>query len=117
YIRALAADVVAFSILCYDANRSPTPFPTRRSSDLADRAARAHLQESQAPDDHQDRHDHRGQDAEAELPAALAFEAGRPAVLGFRSEEHTSELQSRGHLGSRLLLEKKNTQYPSRRST
>src|SRR5690625_6143502 len=29
------------------------------------------------------------------------------AVLGDRSEEHTSELQSRGHLVCRLLLEKK----------
>src|SRR5207253_9966683 len=28
-------------------------------------------------------------------------------TLGFRSEEHTSELQSRGHLVCRLLLEKK----------
>src|SRR5690625_6071906 len=28
--------------------------------------------------------------------------------LGARSEEHTSELQSRGHLVCRLLLEKKN---------
>src|SRR5690625_5906483 len=28
--------------------------------------------------------------------------------LTFRSEEHTSELQSRGHLVCRLLLEKKN---------
>src|SRR5437870_12937997 len=28
---------------------------------------------------------------------------------GTRSEEHTSELQSRGHLVCRLLLEKKNT--------
>src|SRR5207253_3768770 len=28
-----------------------------------------------------------------------------------RSEEHTSELQSRGHLVCRLLLEKKKTQY------
>src|SRR5690625_7707587 len=28
-----------------------------------------------------------------------------------RSEEHTSELQSRGHLVCRLLLEKKNTIY------
>src|SRR5690625_6255289 len=28
-------------------------------------------------------------------------------VAGFRSEEHTSELQSRGHLVCRLLLEKK----------
>src|SRR5437870_2604986 len=27
--------------------------------------------------------------------------------IGFRSEEHTSELQSRGHLVCRLLLEKK----------
>src|SRR5690625_6205604 len=29
-------------------------------------------------------------------------------VTGVRSEEHTSELQSRGHLVCRLLLEKKN---------
>src|SRR5690625_6681246 len=29
---------------------------------------------------------------------------------GLRSEEHTSELQSRGHLVCRLLLEKKNTE-------
>src|SRR5690625_6085102 len=30
-------------------------------------------------------------------------------VLGSRSEEHTSELQSRGHLVCRLLLEQKKT--------
>src|SRR5690625_6406776 len=30
-----------------------------------------------------------------------------------RSEEHTSELQSRGHLVCRLLLEKKNTRHNS----
>src|SRR5690625_6502450 len=30
-------------------------------------------------------------------------------IAGWRSEEHTSELQSRGHLVCRLLLEKKNT--------
>src|SRR3984893_17754363 len=30
-------------------------------------------------------------------------------ISGKRSEEHTSELQSRGHLVCRLLLEKKNT--------
>src|SRR5690625_6069792 len=30
-----------------------------------------------------------------------------------RSEEHTSELQSRGHLVCRLLLEKKNIKTPS----
>src|SRR5437870_11259704 len=34
-----------------------------------------------------------------------------PTILGgSRSEEHTSELQSRGHLVCRLLLEKKNRQ-------
>src|SRR5437870_8006411 len=32
---------------------------------------------------------------------------GPRTVLGQRSEEHTSELQSRGHLVCRLLLEKK----------
>src|SRR5690625_6220618 len=30
-----------------------------------------------------------------------------PQNIGLRSEEHTSELQSRGHLVCRLLLEKK----------
>src|SRR5439155_23240550 len=32
-------------------------------------------------------------------------------VLGCRSEEHTSELQSRGHLVCRLLLEKKKAKH------
>src|SRR5690625_6299425 len=35
---------------------------------------------------------------------------------GTRSEEHTSELQSRGHLVCRLLLEKKNSTPPLSRS-
>src|SRR5690625_6079986 len=33
--------------------------------------------------------------------------AGKPAIDWLRSEEHRSELQSRGHLVCRLLLEKK----------
>src|SRR5207253_10269490 len=36
-----------------------------------------------------------------------AFLAGGAHVVVERSEEHTSELQSRGHLVCRLLLEKK----------
>src|SRR2546422_11249663 len=42
-------------------------------------------------------------------PRAYAALAGKPARLRFvmRSEEHTSELQSRLHLVCRLLLEKK----------
>src|SRR5437870_6544827 len=55
-------------------------------------------------------------------PRRFALDHGYPIVLGYlvglaqvagaiavRSEEHTSELQSRGHLVCRLLLEKKNT--------
>src|SRR3712207_8680183 len=34
----------------------------------------------------------------------------RPRLRSFRSEEHTSELQSRQYLVCRLLLEKKNNQ-------
>src|SRR5690625_5753561 len=37
-----------------------------------------------------------------------ADKVATPAPLGGRSEEHTSELQSRGHLVCRLLLEKNN---------
>src|SRR2546422_8732870 len=40
-------------------------------------------------------------------PAERVRKAGRSDVSGFRSEEHTSELQSRLHLVCRLLLEKK----------
>src|SRR2546429_6702054 len=38
-------------------------------------------------------------------------------MLALRSEEHTSELQSRLHLGCRLLLEKKNTARARTRRT
>src|SRR5207253_5875495 len=43
------------------------------------------------------------------LPLALSLRHGHREVVGRvrRSEEHTSELQSRGHLVCRLLLEKK----------
>src|SRR5439155_20173802 len=43
-------------------------------------------------------------------PRARAWSESRPICVGrskARSEEHTSELQSRGHLVCRLLLEKK----------
>src|SRR5690625_6241257 len=42
------------------------------------------------------------------IGATLIFIQGIIVSLLFRSEEHTSELQSRGHLVCRLLLEKKN---------
>src|SRR5437870_8643697 len=41
-------------------------------------------------------------------PTMMALEGGSFGLqIGGRSEEHTSELQSRGHLVCRLLLEKK----------
>src|SRR2546429_6964714 len=40
-------------------------------------------------------------------PEAVAYGVMRDALEGARSEEHTSELQSRLHLVCRLLLEKK----------
>src|SRR3712207_9182999 len=43
------------------------------------------------------------------LPGALASTAACLVVDGARSEEHTSELQSRQYLVCRLLLEKKKT--------
>src|SRR5690625_6081368 len=37
----------------------------------------------------------------------------QPSCVAGRSEEHTSELQSRGHLVCRLLLEKKKISIPT----
>src|SRR5690625_5794487 len=77
-------------------------FPTRRSSDLGAGAG-------QRP---------------GELAQGLGHQAGLEADVGVahlaldlgRSEEHTSELQSRGHLVCRLLLEKKKVKSECRRS-
>src|SRR5690625_6214370 len=41
------------------------------------------------------------------LQAVMRNPLAEPGII--RSEEHTSELQSRGHIVCRLLLEKKNT--------
>src|SRR5439155_11558067 len=43
--------------------------------------------------------------------ATLAVSYLEELIRAFRSEEHTSELQSRGHLVCRLLLEKKKIHY------
>src|SRR5437660_4640220 len=42
------------------------------------------------------------------------FHTDRDVGEEFRSEEHTSELQSRGHLVCRLLLEKKKRSAPAK---
>src|SRR5207253_9437267 len=105
-----------FSIYAYPLTRHHHSSPTRRSSDLMeDNAkspepldARAVTREAMVQS--------------ALLSAARAEEIGLPKnrmilsakvsavqdlIAVYRSEEHTSELQSRGHLVCRLLLEKK----------
>src|SRR5690625_6655955 len=64
-------------------------FPTRRSSDLRWEAHKAQVAKAL--------------EADAETTGAPVGEVADSS----RSEEHTSELQSRGHLVCRLLLEKK----------
>src|SRR5207253_5941514 len=92
-------------------------FPTRRSSDLADRigGVRFLVQGTLYPDVIESvsvygpsaviksHHNVGG------LPERMNLELIEPLRNLFkdRSEEHTSELQSRGHLVCRLLLEKK----------
>src|SRR2546428_12181091 len=49
----------------------------------------------------------REDDLRAEASPAEELDAAREALLHARSEEHTSELQSRSDLVCRLLLEKK----------
>src|SRR5947209_14014350 len=77
------------------------PFPTRRSSDLSWRVTRNSRREfCDSPG--------------YPFPPARWSPVAKPRwnlrlVTTWRSEEHTSELQSRQYLVCRLLLEKKNT--------
>src|SRR5690606_42018445 len=99
-----AANVFLAFLLCHGVLRLLHSFPTRRSSDLSplfwqaggrrERSAFPPGSETAGTRDPR--------------PGALSPASG-PALTyaGFRSEEHTSELQSRENLVCRLLLEKK----------
>src|SRR5439155_19681331 len=98
-------DPISFSFLRYADHRYLHSFPTRRSSDLQEafgllRTAGA-IVHRVGQDDVRPRTEARQRVDERE-----AVEAGVRIDVA-RSEEHTSELQSRGHLVCRLLLEKK----------
>src|SRR5690606_42135700 len=90
-----------FSSSCYAARPNLHSFPTRRSSDLYHQAClhrfRHHLRRAAFH-----------QAVERGVVAGSYQDRNvRPQLL--RSEEHTSELQSRENLVCRLLLEKKKT--------
>src|SRR3712207_7385169 len=65
------------------------------------------LAPAEGRDDERVPHLLRRPDEDAHRPAALRVLALKPAAQTRRSEEHTSELQSRQYLVCRLLLEKK----------
>src|SRR5690606_41162128 len=78
---------LSFFLSCYGDHRDLHSFPTRRSSDLSALAA------GRSPN----------------APQGAIREVRRRSRVARRSEEHTSELQSRENLVCRLLLEKKKT--------
>src|SRR5207253_7864089 len=95
--------------------RALPPFPTRRSSDLLTPGGKAALRRAwpvyrQAI--HRQLTTRLSPQQCRELAALLGqviatTDVDPPVNSASRSEEHTSELQSRGHLVCRLLLEKK----------
>src|SRR5438105_12164056 len=79
-------------------------FPTRRSSDLRRQGwSRGTITLARQPASRE----------EAILWAQWLRDQGVTVSIGLRSEEHTSELQSRVDLVCRLLLEKKKSSQPA----
>src|SRR5690625_5795756 len=89
-------------------------FPTRRSSDLGEESCFFNVLDEEKQTTHDVIHrivqviENRRQHPVEGAYTTYLFNEGIDKVLK-RSEEHTSELQSRGHLVCRLLLEKKKT--------
>src|SRR5947209_19656514 len=96
YLSTVTHFVFYFSFFfeCYADHLDLHSFPTRRSSDLAP----CRRDSSVARPPCVQRHANRGRTPRA----------GQTTRTAARSEEHTSELQSRQYLVCRLLLEKKN---------
>src|SRR5690625_6914208 len=91
-------------------HQDPPAFPTRRSSDLNIRTSRAGLTDPRKPIGVFFMVGPSGVGkTETALALADMLYGGEQnlTVINMRSEEHTSELQSRGHLVCRLMLEKK----------
>src|SRR5690606_39959429 len=106
-VTRLLSRSLSFPPSCYSAVPALRSFPTRRSSDLRGGCGIGGFREEQTERRHVERDprtDHVRQRGDR-----LHDRPARHRALGQRSEEHTSELQSRENLVCRLLLEKKNT--------
>src|SRR5690606_41713475 len=99
----------------YLSPQSPTSFPTRRSSDLAPADGSSIAEQGQiAIDDHsllRDTSRHDDAVSASGVSNQRVEHTSGDSLLVLRSEEHTSELQSRENLVCRLLLEKKKTRH------
>src|SRR5439155_24676353 len=86
---------------------APNPFPTRRSSDLLANGISARgIATEVASMGNPPKVSTESLKSLWQRLASLPDPTAKPIAVA-RSEEHTSELQSRGHLVCRLLLEKK----------
>src|SRR5207253_8797107 len=103
------SSLTSFSVQSSAASRDLHSFPTRRSSDLG--SANGTFVNGRRLEPGEQVRLNPGDKVTAgsvEIPWSDGKYYNRPSQG--RSEEHTSELQSRGHLVCRLLLEKKKTQ-------
>src|SRR5439155_25225954 len=96
----------------YPAHRHLPSFPTRRSSDLAQNyhVVLPDLRgygDSSLPEPGPNLINYSFRNMAEDMIEVMANLGHRSFYHILRSEEHTSELQSRGHLVCRLLLEKK----------
>src|SRR5690554_7285628 len=96
---------ISFFFSDYVPHRDLHSFPTRRSSDLVMsqwKRKRGNVRSST-----RSARIRRRNPVADSSPARTSRERETPSTAETRSEEHTSELQSRPHLVCRLLLEKK----------
>src|SRR5690554_1325808 len=94
----------SFFLSYYGYHQALHSFPTRRSSDLIEDFTLSQIELK----------DHQGLTIDVNSFASpQLFDLNNDGLLDLRSEEHTSELQSRPHLVCRLLLEKKKSNQSS----
>src|SRR5204863_9203180 len=96
--------LLLYFFYCYGDHRDLHSFPTRRSSDLS-------LDPRVRPDLGTELARRRGDGGGDRTHSARGVSPTAQLAEWVRSEEHTSELQSRRDLVCRLLLEKKNTNH------